>query len=253
MSIDLQPINSEARAKDPFGDNEQARVVPKSMAGEIKPDPNLPPAGHKRDEFLRARRDRLEKQIAQMPELSGGVDVSEIPIENEIAHAFDDMGNLSVSKMKPDYVYKWKKADDKQVAMAQNLGFEFVSGDPRSDPKCPNTEGIEHIGKHAAAGTTLRGGGDVLLCRMKRERYEKLENYLYQRGLNLQQVEANFEDYGADLAARGLIPQNLAHGRRSDPLIQRVFPNGENEARRMDRTLRAGDLPGATVNEMFRR
>jgi len=238
---------------NPLSQNPGAPVVPRSMADDIKPDPNLPPAGHKRDEVLRERRDRLEAQIAQMPEDRGGVDVSEIPIENDIAQAFDGMGNLPVSKQRRGYVYKWKKADDQQVALAQNLGFELVSGDPRSDPKCDNWEGLEHMGKHCAAGTSLRGRGDVMLWRMKAKRYAQLENYFRQKGIDMGQVAEKFEDYGADLAAQGLIPKNLAHGRQSDPLIQRVFANGPMESQRMGRMLRDGSLPGARADQIFDR
>lgn len=251
-TIDLQPANGTNKVHDPFGDESRVRIVPKSMADDIKPT-DLPPAGHQRDELLRQRRDRLEEQIGEMPELAGGRDVSEIPIENEIAQAFDGLGNLSVSKQKPEYVYKWKKADDQQTTLAQNLGFELVNGDPRTDTKCNNWEGIEHLGKHCAAGTSLRGAGDVLLWRIKRERYEAIEEYFRQKGVSMGQVTDRFEDYGAELAAQGLIPQNLAHGRKTDPLIQRVFANGPVQAREMGRVLRDGSLPGAHADQIFRR
>ena len=238
---------------NPLSQNPGAPVIPKSMAGDIKPDANLPPAGHKRDEVLRARHDRLMEQIAQMPEDRGGVDVSEIPIENDIAQAFDGMGNLPVSRQRSGYTYKWKKADDQQVALAQNLGFELVNGDPRTDAKCDNWEGLEHLGKHCAAGTSLRGRGDVMLWRMKTERYLQLEAYFRQKGIDMGQVAEKFEDYGADLAAQGLTPKNLTHGRQTDPLIQRVFANGPLESQRMGRVLRDGSLPGARADQIFDR
>ena len=252
--VDLPPINTERR-RDPFGDEAKAPVVPRSMADSIQPDTNIPPAGHSRDEFMRQRRDRLEAQISEMPaDMAGGMDVSEVPIENEIAQAFDEMGNLPVSKMKPEYVYKWKKADDKQVATAQRLGFEVISGDPREDKTCNNWEGVEYIGKGPAAGTTLRGSGDVLLFRMRRHRYEQLEEYFRRLGIDKGQVEANFEAYGEDMASRGLIPKNLAHGRPDNPLIMRVFQNGgPDQARNMNSMLRAGRVPGATVDDIYRR
>ena len=244
----VQPIN-----RDPFGDEKKAPVVPRSMSDQVKPDQNIPPAGHSRDEFMRQRRDALEEQIAQMPaDMAGGRDVSEIPIENEIAQAFDGLGNLPISQCRNDRVYKWKKADDIQSAHAQNLGFKLIQGDPRTDPTA-DKEGVEHIGKHCAAGTTLRGRGDVLAWWIPRERYEAIEQFCRQKGIDMGQVTEKFEEYGAELAARGLTPKNLAHGNPNDPLIQRVFANGPAEGARMGRVLRDGSLPGARPNEIFSR
>lgn len=240
--------------KDPFGDEAKAPVVPASMADQIKPDTSdLPPPGYRREEVLAQRRARLEAQIGEMPDdMHGGVDVSTIPIENEIAQAFDAIGNLSVSKQRNDRVYKWKRADDQQTTLAQNLGFQLVNGDPRSDEKA-DKEGIEHLGKHCAAGTSLRGRGDVLLWWMDRHRYEALENFYRQKGLDMGQVGAKFEDYGEELAAQGLIPKRLTHGRPDNPLIQRVFANGPAESQRMGRMLRDGSLPGARADQIFER
>ena len=180
MKID--PVNKSDLASNPG-----APVVPASMASEIKPDTDgLAPPGHTRDEQMRERARNLEAQIASMPDdMAGGVDVSTIDIENEIAQAFDDFGNLTVSNMRPEYVYKWKKADSLVVNLAQKLGFELVQGDPRVDPKCNSHEGLEHIGKHCAAGTTLRGAGDVMLWRIGRARYEAIEEYHRRKGEGL--------------------------------------------------------------------
>ena len=242
--LNIPPVNI------PLDKNPGAPVVPASMADEIKPDTNLPPPGHARDEELRRRSAALEEQIAQMPEDRGGVDVSQIPLENEIANAFDGLGNLTVSKQKPGWVYKWKKADDQQTTLAQNLGFILVQGDPRQggDP-----EGREHMGKHCAGGTTLRGAGDVLLWKIPAERYAAIEDYFRKKAISMGQVAERFEDYGEELAMQGMTPKNLAHARPEDPLVKRVFANGPDQARQMSRVLREGSLPGASVSEIYRR
>ncbi len=249
----LEPVNKKDLAA-----NLGAPVIPASMADQIKPDTaNLPPPGHARDEVMRDRRDRLEAQIAQMPsDDRGGVDVSKIPIENEVAGAFDFYGNLPVSRQNSKYVYKWKHASDRSMAVAQHLGFEPVSGDPRQDPSCQNWEGLEYIGKHCAQTTTLRGHVDVILCRMPREKYEKFEADCRQRGVDMGQIEENL---GAQFVRDGAYPQHLLGGFAEDPatanhpLIQRVFANGPMESARMDRMMRQGSLPGATASQMLRR
>jgi hypothetical protein len=239
--INIPPVNI------PLDKNPGAPVVPKSMADEIKPDlEGLPPAGHARDEVMRERARKLEEQIAQMPQdAAGGVDVSEIPIEREIARAFDGLGNLSVSNQQPGWVYKWKKADDQQTTLAQNLGFILVQGE---DP-----EGREHKGKHCAGGTTLRGAGDVLLWKIPEQRWHAIEDYFRRKGIGMGQVAERMEEYGEELASQGLIPRNLVHAKPGDPLIQRVFANGPDQARTMGRMMREGSLPGATADQYFRR
>lgn len=241
MKID--PVNKPVD----MASNPGAPVVPASMADQIKPDTDgLAPPGHTRDEQMRERAANLEAQIAAMPDdMAGGVDVSTIDIENEIAQAFDDFGNLSVTKMQPEFVYKWKKADSLVVNLAQKLGFELVQGDM--------PEGIEHKGKHCAATTTLRGAGDVMLWRIRRARYEAIEEYHRRKAEGMGQVTDRFEDYGQELADQGLTPQNLAHGRRTDPLIQRVFANGPGQARAMTQVLKTGTLRGATTRDLYGR
>ncbi len=239
--FNLDPVNFTS----PVASNPGPPVVPSSMAGEVKPDTaNLPPPGHARDEVLRERKENLEAAIDKLPE-RGGVDVSTIPIEREIVQAFDGLGNLTVTGAMSGWVYKWKKADDQQTTLAQNLGFELVQG---NDP-----EAQEHKGKHCAGGTTLRGAGDVLLWRIKQERWEAIEDYFRRKGFNMGQVTERFEDYGAELAAQGLTPKNLAHGRASDPLVQRVFANGPIQSARMGEMLRSGSVPGASAEQIFRR
>lgn len=239
MSLHVPPVN-------PLSENPGPKIVQKSMESELKPDTEgLPPAGYSRDEIMRKRREDLDAAIAQMPEDRGGIDVSEIDIENEIAHAFDDIGNLTVSNQRPDRVYKWKKADDLQTNLAQKLGFVLVQGDDQ--------EGIEHKGKHCAATTTLRGAGDVLLWWMPRSRYEALENYYRKQQAAQGNVEPNFEYENRERAVRGGLPPNIVHGRAEDPLIQRVFANGPTQSAAMDRMMRQGSLPGATTTDMFRR
>lgn len=238
--LNIPPVNI------PLDKNPGAPVVPASMADQIQPDvDNLPPPGHAREEALKGRKAALEQQIASMPEDRGGVDVSEIPIENEIARAFDGLGNLTVSNMQPGWVYKWKKADDQQTTLAQRLGFILVQGD---DP-----EGREHKGKHCAGATTLRGAGDVLLWKIPAERWAAIEDYFRRKGIGMGQVAERMEDFGEELAMQGLTPKNLVHARPGDPLIQRVFANGPDQARQMGRMMREGSLPGATSDQMFRR
>lgn len=254
----IQPVNIPfEKPKADLASNPGAPVVPASMADQIKPDTEgMPEAGFEREEFLKKRNAELEAQIAAMKEDRGGIDVSQVPIENEIAQRFDHRGNLPVSHWdRSKWEVKWKLASDLAMMIADDEGWEVVSGDPRSDPKCSEWLGVEYIGKGKAAGTTLRGHGDVLLCKMPRQKYDEIQENNRLSGLKAQMHLETMDEYGEMLAEQGVTPGNLIHttSRPNSPIITRVFANGPTQSRAMDRMMRSGSLPGASVAEIYPR
>lgn len=261
MSLNIPPVNIPIEKPKPdLASNPGAPVIPASMADQIKPDTEgMPEAGYEREEFLKKRVADLEAQIARMPLDRGGVDVSQIPIENEIAQRFTRHdGNLPVSHWNeddPNWMVKWKPAHDLAMMQADDQGWIAVSGDPRSDPKCNEWIGVEYIGKGKTSGTTLRGWGDTILMKMPRKDYDEKVEAARLNGLRAQQHLETLDEYGEDLAQRGITPGNLIHttSRPNSPIITRVFANGPQQAQQMDRKMREGSLPGASVSQIYRR
>lgn len=248
--ITLPPVNIPVEESS-LGKNPGARVVPASMADQIKPDTaGMPDAGYEREEFLKKRNAELEAQIASMKIDRGGIDVSQIPIENEIAQRFNrHSGNLPVSNWDendPKWMVKWKLGQDLAMLQADDAGWVAVSGD---DPI-----GKEYIGKGKTSGTTLRGWGDCILMKMPRDLYDEKRESERQTGLRAQMHLESLDEYGEQLASQGATPGNLIHTTsRQSPIIQRVFANGPTQARTMDRMMRGGSLPGASVAEIYPR
>lgn len=128
-----------------------------------KPAVNLPPAGHARDEELRKRTDILEEKAeTQAATLDmGTIDPDVLKAERELMNQMD---STMVTGANPAYHYTWVNFQSYHGwAVKSKLAFR---GWEVVNDTCGSGEAIEC---RQADGT--RKLGDVLLMRIKKERY----------------------------------------------------------------------------------
>lgn len=199
----------------------------------------LPPEGHERREALKRRMETLEEQIARMSDkiLQGTIDAKELEIVDEIASKTQ---YLSVSNADPEYVYGWKSTNrhSQHVQACKALGWEIVQGD---DP-----EAIEL--KNVHDNSTARTLGDVVLMRIKRDRYivlraqeqAKTRRIQGEQGItpDLLQMMDKYKDRGITLT-----PYRMRNLAGPDSWGQNVSRQAIMDA------IREGTIPGMEINQ----
>jgi len=145
---------------------EKPKILDKASDAE-KVDPQLEPAGYKRDEQLAKRKDELEEAMeTSTPEAYA---MGDIPEDREIMHDVVS-GYTRVTNKQPGYEYAWTYdpvSDPSNIArmgIAERFmrGYEFVQGDM---PEAQELKNSTPDGR--------RRVGDVTLMRCKREVFEK--------------------------------------------------------------------------------
>jgi hypothetical protein len=227
---------------------------------------NLPPAGDARRDELKRRSDQLRAAADQLAQAAGveAIDLSKVQPENEIAQHFDPLsGMLAVTNRLPEYEYRWEQADIRNqfgntwVTTAKALGWEIVSG--------PMPESMEH-----RAVDSTRRVGDVILMRIRKERYDALMarqrriNIARSEGVGVQLLEqaeragVPLHDLTSPSAPAHLVQHaqaQLEAGRAARAAYVRHTPQArsmrgaaasEIASRKLDRMIRGGTVPGLT-------
>lgn len=127
----------------------------------------LPPAGHARKETLAKRKDQLEEKADQMAGQveTGPINPKAFEVDRELAGRFDE---LQVVNADPGYAYKWVQIDypsnsrGKMARMETIQGWEVVTGDMPEAPDLKQADGTRRL-------------GDVILMRMRRDRFERYQ------------------------------------------------------------------------------
>jgi hypothetical protein len=200
---------------------------------ESKPVTNIP-AGHKRDEQLKINKDALDQKAdtkAATLEVER-IDPDAFRIDREIAAQFDE---LFVANQLPDYHYCWVNSQSdggKQIrAKLAFKGWEIVHGDM---PEAPDL-------KDAAGNRRL---GDVLLMRIKKERYNALLHYQDELVLRQQQsITSNIKSLGDKYRGKGI----TVHDQIPDKMMKSMEASarGAMAARtQLDTNLRDGNIAG---------
>lgn len=216
------------------------------------------PAGHARDEENRRRTDSLAEKADAAAQDAGSIQGSELmPEEREILQNFNPWSlELEVSNPNPDRCpthhlpmfdprdpdrphhlvdecgYKWVLYNSTVISAHTAMGYQTV--------KDPDKEAFEHRGQHKAAGSSLRGVGDVILMWIPPAKRRQI-NAHYQRVTNAKMaVEENWEqNFNQGPGGRHYGP--LAHGNPNDPLLKRtVFRGNMGQVERIDAALRTG-------------
>lgn len=149
----------------------------------------LPPRGYMREEELKKRDDRLQRDIektaAQM--IMGTLDQSKLQLQNEIQNR---VKYLHVSNMDPNYKYAWVSKNNymQHIQRLKQVGWQTVQG---NDPEAMELIGTGGIGSGAGTPDTTRQLGDVILMKIPLDRYTMIRAAEHARTIQLQHASAN--------------------------------------------------------------
>lgn len=211
--------------------------IPAEHIGQI-------PAGHERDEENRRRTDALAEQ-ATGDDDGGTIPEKALEEEREILQHFDPYSyQLEVTKPQPGRHYLWVIANATVISAYRANRYEMVQG---KDPECEN-----HRGQHKAAGSSMRGVGDCLLMWTTIDNYEQLEARNRRKADAMMGVEENWEaDVNGGQVGRSFGP--LAHGKRTDPLLQRTVLRGSmGQVSHLMDEIKKGTVPGIKPGDFVR-
>ncbi len=140
-------------------------------------EPNLPPAGYKREEELARRTDVLEEEIDKKSENVLAVDPSKLEVDREIRYELDK-GELDVTEADPNYVYRWVQCDRPAAnpsRMVDLLRYKSITYDGK---RYPTWEIVKGTMKEAEGHRTVLGTrqiGDTMLMRCHKNTYAIIE------------------------------------------------------------------------------
>ena len=204
------------------------------------PEPNLPPAGYKREEELARRTDILEEEIDNRSKDTLAVDPSKFEVDREIRYHLEK-GELEVSNPDPEYVYKWVQSEhpySNPSRMVDSLRYKSISVDGVKYPTWQVVTGDmqEAVELKTAIGT--RKLGDTILMRCHKRTYEIIQNEERRKRLQRQ--------YGLD---ERLVELAMSSGTRAGE--QLFAEQGRQSSHRMDfdEMLRTGNVPGFETNQ----
>src|SRR3972149_1986072 len=154
----------------------------------------LSPAGDARRELLAERQDALEEQLEGVGDEVGRIDPKALEVENELAQHFNE---LEVSNRGPGYMYGWVYSGQhgRMIRLKITEQWEVVQGDMRE------AEEMKGIGTD-----TTRRLGDVILMRIRKDRYVLLQRREAEKGHRQQEgVTSTLEEMGESLSRRGIV------------------------------------------------
>lgn len=196
-------------------------------------DSQLPPAGDARREELKRRTDVLE-EAAESTGVEGGT--GPLPeVENELAQHFNE---LEVSNQDPSYAYCWVYTGQqgRMIRMKLAEGWEMVQGDM-----------LEAVELKGMGGDTTRKLGDVVLMRIRRDRYLLLQRQRRERTRNQSEgVEAALREAGEKYKDRGLVVHTSTDTMRPE-IVKRMANQATARTiadKTMDQRIREGRVPG---------
>jgi len=202
------------------------------------------PKGFHRDEEAARRRDELAEAAESDAQNAGSIGADALKPEREILRHLDPIdGNWPISNKVPGRYYVGVHKDNVTIAQYRARGYQMVQGD--------DSEALEFKGLDAAAGSSLRGLGDVLLMWVPEELRQRWEEQNIKKGIAVGAIEldegpeVSWEDAAND--PRGLARQMgaMAHARRRDPRMQQtVFRGSMGQIERLNEGIRAGNIPG---------
>jgi len=164
--------------------DEQVRPVSDGENVVFQGDPNVAPAGYKRDEQMAERKDDLQQKAEEMNKQVeiGSIDPTSFAPDREILHAISGDA-LTVSDRLPDYEYKWVRDVNNNGgpsnAVLKEIARTVVATDAHGKKQVyPTWEVVrgempEAIVRKTAMGT--RQVGDVILLRCHKNTYAVIQ------------------------------------------------------------------------------
>ena len=199
------------------------------------------PAGTKRNEAKARVKDELEQKgeerAAQLE--TEAIDPSKFHVENEIAQHFDPSSlMLRVTNPDPAYHYCWVSTREGglHITSKQIEGWEVVQGDME-----------EAIDKKGIGADTTRRVGDVLLMRIRLDRFYVVEKRRIAAAHRFDNQGSTFSSESQALAEKYNIPiydsldDTTLRRMQAKSNAQRIGKNAVNQM------LRTGRMPGARI------
>lgn len=197
-------------------------------------DSTLPPLGDAQREELKRRADALDEAAETAPAPEGGT--GPLPkVENELAQYFNE---LEVSNQDRAYAYCWVYTGQqgRMIRMKLAEGWEVVQGDMRE------AEELKGMG-----GDTTRKLGDVLLMRMRRDRYLALRRRQRERvQAQSEGVDSGLREMGEKYRGKGVVVSPDLSNVRPE-VVKRMANRATAQSiaqRTMDQRIREGRVPG---------
>lgn len=220
---------------------DEIKIINADEAENIQPD--LPDAGHARDEELAKRADDLQwaAEKAEAEQEVYSFDPSKLKKDFDILQHLDE---LYVENAVPGYKYMWcyEGQRGREIVKKTRLGWQVVQSDM---PECPTLKD--------ARGYRLIG--DVILMRIPIDKFEELEAAQeYRRLLQQKGVEGALREMGEKYRDKGFIvhedARNVSVGRSGktamDVMEQKARQTGARQTamKGVDNMLRSGTVPG---------
>jgi hypothetical protein len=220
---------------------DEVRIINTEEAANV--DPELEPAGWKREEQLAERTDKLEQAAEEASEERemGAVDPAKIRPDWEILQHMDE---LDVSDAVPGYRYMWvyEGLNGQMIVKKSRLGWVVVQGD---NPECISLKDARNY----------RQIGDTILMRIPEDRFEKLEQAQeYRRLMQQKGIEGALREMGDKYRSKGFIVHEDAsqttQGRSGSSLMDTMAKRSHGTGARTTATagvnsmLRSGTVPG---------
>lgn len=201
----------------------------------------LPLAGDARREVMAERADVLAQKSEELSVDAGAIRADAFEIENEIAQHFDADYGMVPPNPSPDHEYCWVQRDPK--GLYGNRWFLAKQGEgwQRVTSRDPDAVGMEHA--IFADGSLVVG--DVLLMRIRKERYALLAQRQEDKTRRLEygasgELQARAERHGVgifDAGTPGQLREQI-QARGGNRLVVSVRPSHGDQA------LRTGTLAG---------
>ena len=171
--------------------NESGNII------EFDSEPDLHPAGYKRDEQTAINKDNLAEEIDKKSENILAIDPSKLEVEREIRYELDK-GELDVTDKDPNYVYKWVQCESPRSnpsRLISQLKYRRVKYDGVWYPTWDIVKGDMKESAALKNVTGLRQLGDCILMRCHKNTYKIIEDeerrkrLIRQEGLDAQLVQ----------------------------------------------------------------
>ena len=141
-------------------------------------EPNLPPAGYKREEYKAQNTDTLAEEIDKRSQDTLAVDPSKLEVDREIRYDLDK-GELDVTESDPSYVYRWvqcERPSSNPSRMVDLLRYKSITYDGKKYPTWEVVRGDTKEAREKKTALGTRQIGDTMLMRCHKNTFKIIED-----------------------------------------------------------------------------
>ena len=163
--------------------------MPTEETAKLIVEPDIHPAGYKRDEQTAINKDNLAEEIDKQSENTMAIDPSKLNVDREIRYELDN-GELDVVDADPKYVYKWVQCEaprSNPSRLINQLRYRRVKVNGTWYPTWQVVNGEMKEATALKNATGLRQLGDCILMRCHKNTYNIIEAEERRKRVNRQQ------------------------------------------------------------------